>query len=116
MSIGSIQFYRGDSYPISLTIKDASSGEAIDISGYSFILTVDETKNPTDDSTKVFSVDGVVDADQTTNPGKVTFTPTTVNTSIAPQKYYYDVQMTDGDGNIRTIEKNTWFIEQDITK
>ncbi|MCP3685833.1 MAG: hypothetical protein GY861_24555 [bacterium] len=111
---GEITWFRGDSYPFELTIKDSVTLLAVDITGYSFLLTVDSTKAPVDDSTKVFEITGVLDADPTT--GKVTFTPTTTNTNQVPTAYYYDVQMTDGAGNIRTIVKDVWKITQDITK
>lgn len=112
--LGDIEWYRGDGYPFELTILAKGTTTAIDITGYSFKLTVDETKDPEDDSTKLFDVDGVLDGDPTT--GKVSFTPTSVNTDLEPDGYFYDVQMTDGSGNIRTIAKAKWKIVQDITK
>jgi len=112
--IGIIEWYRGDSYPLELTIKNKSDGEVIDLTGYSFILTVDTLKTPPDDTTKVFEVAGVLDADPST--GKVSFTPTTTDTNIDPASYYYDVQMIDSSGHIRTIAKNKWKLLQDITK
>lgn len=47
--------------------------------------------------------------------GVVTFTPTAANTAIIGA-YFYDVQLTDADGNVRTVVKNTFTITQDITK
>ncbi len=116
--MSNIDWYRGDSFPIELTIKDSSTTPsiAIDITGYSFKLTVDTLKAPLDDSTKVFEVIGIVDPDQVANTGKLTFTPTAINTDLLPGTYYYDVQMIDPFGNIRTIIKNKWKIIQDITK
>ncbi len=112
--LGEIEWYRGDSYPIEATIKNKETGVVIDITGYSFILTVDTLKKPEDATTKVFSITGVLDADPTM--GKVSFTPTVSNTDIDPGKYYYDVQMTDSSGHIRTIAKDIWTILQDISK
>ena len=112
--IGDIEWYRGDSYPLELTIKDKTSGLVIDLTGYSFLLTVDTLKEPPDDTTKVFDVIGVLDGDPTT--GKVSFTPTAIQTAIDPAGYFYDVQMTDASNNIRTIAKNKWKILQDISK
>lgn len=112
--IGEIEWYRGDSYPLDLTIKNKNDSTVIDLTGYSFILTVDTSSAPTTDATKVFEVAGVLNADPTT--GKVSFTPTALQTGITPKTYYYDVQMTDASGNIRTIAKNKWKIKQDISK
>ena len=108
-----ISMYRGDSYPITLKLKDSTSGAAIDLTGASLLMTVDTLENPVDDSTKLFEVAGVLDADPST--GVVTFTPTSVNTAVVGA-YFYDVQLTDADGNVRTVAKNTFTISQDITK
>jgi len=112
--IGEIEWYRGDSYPLELTIKNAATSAVIDITGYSFILTIDSLEKPPDDTTKVFEVTGDLDSDPTT--GKVSFTPTALNTDQEPATYFYDVQMTDASSNIRTIAKNKWKMRQDITK
>lgn len=107
-----VEWYRGDSYPLELIIKE-KDGDPIDITGYSFILTVDTKEKPEDVSTKLFDVVGVLDGDPTT--GKVSFTPSSSDTGTIG-KYFFDIQMTDADGNIRTITKNKWTIYQDITK
>lgn len=112
--IGPVEWYRGDSYPFELTVKDKETGNPIDITGYSFLFTVNTSKDPIDAADEVFSVSGVLDG--TPSTGKVSFTPTAVQTNIDKKKYYYDVQMTDDSGNIRTIAKNSFSILQDITK
>ena len=113
-TLSDITWYRGDSYPIEITIKDGDE-VAIDITGYSFLMTVDSKKDPpAGDATKIFEVVGVLDADPTT--GKVSFTPSASDTDISKATYYYDIQMTDASSNIRTIVKNKFKIVQDITK
>lgn len=114
--LGEITWFRGDSYPIELTIKDKATSEAIDISGYAFLMTVNTEKDPIDETAQIFQVVGEIDADQITNKGKITLTPTAVNTDLSNGTYYYDVQMTDSSGNIRTIAKDKFKISQDITK
>lgn len=108
-----ISMYRGDSYPITLRLKDLTSGAVIDLTGCTLLMTVDSLEAPPDDTTKLFEVDGVLDADPTT--GKATFTPTSANTATVGS-YFYDVQLTDADGNIRTVVKSTFTVSQDITK
>lgn len=108
-----ITIYRGDSYPIVLTIKDSATSLPLDLTSCSLLLTVDTLENPPDATTKVFQVVGVLDADPTT--GVVVFTPTTADTAVAGD-YYYDVQLTDADGNVRTIVKSTFTVTMDITK
>jgi len=111
-----ITWYRGDSYPIEITVKDSETGDPITLTGYTFILTVDEETAPIGAATKLFDVAGVIDPDQVGNQGKVSFTPTITDSDQDPGQYYYDIQMTDGDGNIRTIVKNVWIFTQDISK
>lgn len=99
--LGNIIMSRGDSYPLNLTVKGKSSGLPIDLTGYTFILTVTKDKDPIDNTTKIFEVAGVVDADQVINKGKVSFTPSSLDTSIAG-KFYYDIEMKI-DSLVRTI-------------
>ena len=114
--IGDIEYSRGDSYPISIRIKDKFTGEYIDITGYSFILTVDPNKAPLDATANIFEVDGILDPDQVTNTGRVSFKPTESDTDNVG-KFYYDIQFIDADGNKRTFVKGFKFtIGQDISK
>lgn len=108
-----LTFYRGDSFPIVVTITDSRTSEPIDLDGYELKLSVSSTINPVDDSSLVFDVQGVIDND--TETGKVTFTPTSQNNGVAGS-YYYDIQMIDSNSNIRTIVKAPYLIVQDITK
>lgn len=111
--MSAIQVYRGDSWPITITVKD-TAGAVVNITGFQFKLTVDKKENPTvsPSTTKVFDVAGVI-----TNgaAGQVTFIPTGVNQATAGN-FYYDVQMTNTLGNVKTIVKGTYTIIQDITK
>lgn len=109
----SITMYRGDSYPITLTLTDANTKAAIDLTGCSLVMTWDTLQDPPDGSTKVAEIAGVLDADPAT--GKVTFTPTVTDTATVGV-YYYDVQLTDADSNIRTVVKSTVTIKMDISK
>lgn len=110
-----VTMFRGDSYPLELTIKNKATGDAVPLTGFSFIMTVTTIKDPPDDTTVKFTVIGVIDPDQVANMGKVTFTPTTDNTDEIG-KFFYDVQMTNASGHIRTIAKNNFDITQDNTK
>lgn len=108
-----ISMYRGDSYPINFTLTDSGSGAPINLTGCLLTLTVDTLSDPPDDSTQLFQLSGVVDADP--ESGRVAFTPTSGNTADTGA-YYYDVQLTDADGNIRTVVKSSFTIAMDITK
>jgi len=106
-----ITFVRGDSYSKTVTIT--SAGSPVNLLGCSAVLTVASIENPPDDTTKLFSLNGVISATPTT--GEVSFTPTSSNNNVIGN-YFYDVQITDGSGNVRTPIKSTYTITQDITK
>lgn len=107
-----IERYRGDTAADEWTITD-SSGAAIDIAGFSFILTVNTLENPPDNSTELYSISGnITDAIN----GKVEFAPSALNADQKAFVYYYDLQMTDTGGRLKTIDKGTYTYNQDITK
>ena len=108
-----ITFVRGDSYTKTITITSVETGSPVNLLGCSAILTVATIANPPDDTTKLFSLTGIIDPNPAT--GVITFTPSVSNNN-AIGVYYYDIQITDGDGNVRTIVKSTYTITQDITK
>lgn len=109
-----ITIYRGDSFNIVFTLKDAATGLPLNLTGSTFILTVDRKQNPVDNTTRVFTVNGSLDADPTT--GKVSFKPTTTHTANAGS-FFYDVQMTTAaTSQVRTVVKDQFIITQDITK
>jgi hypothetical protein len=113
--LGDIEMTRADSYPLILTIKSKSTGLPIDLTGYAFLLTVNSEKDPTDITHQIFQVTGVVDPDQVTNTGKVSFTPTSADTATVG-KFYYDIQWIVGSVVRSWNEKKKFTIKQDITK
>lgn len=102
---------RGDSPVIPVRVAD-DTDTAIDITGGTFVLTVDTLETPADAATNVFSVAGTItDAPN----GRVSFQPTTTDTDQEIGDYFYDIQMTL-NGSVRTILRGDFTIEQDITK
>lgn len=101
---------RGDTYPMSFVVK--SEGVPLDITDSEFWLTVDPSKAPTDDTNNLFALEG-----QIMNPlgGLVTFA---VSESEADHvgNYFYDLQMIDPAGIVRTIQAGKFNFVQDITK
>ena len=106
---------RGDSRAKGFKLTD-ESGTAVDITGFSFILTVNTHRNPDPGvpiGTELFSVAGtIIDA----AAGTFSFAPTAVNTDQDPGDYFYDIQMTDAGGGIQTIIKGKFIVIQDISK
>jgi len=103
---------RGDTYPITFTIKD-SAGGVVNISGFSYLLTVDPEEEPTTSANNLFQLTGVIPLG---TDGKVTFTMTSMQADQVPAEYFYDIQQTDGASALRTVVKSSWTFEQDITK
>lgn len=107
-----IERFRGDTAADEFTITD-SAEQVIDISGYSFTLTVSSIENPPDSSSVLYSLTGtIIDAAN----GVVEFVPTALNADQKPTTYYYDLEMTTAAGRIKTIEKGKYIYKQDITK
>jgi hypothetical protein len=107
-----ITMFRGDSYGLAFTITDSDTSLPVSLAGATLKMTVTTIRDPPDDTTKLFDVDGVVDADPMT--GKVVFKPTSLNTA-AIGKYFYDIQLS-GAGDVRTVQKAGFNIIQDNTK
>ena len=103
---------RGDTYPFIFTVND-SAGSPIDITGYSFLLTVDPEESPTDATNNLFQLTGSIVSGPA---GTVEFSLTALQADQEPAGYYYDLQMTDTATDIRTIAKGAWNVVQDITK
>lgn len=103
---------RGDTAADLITVQN-SAGVAINISGYSFVLTVSTLENPPDATSQLYAIVGVI---LVAAAGTVEFVPLTANADQLPADYYYDIQMTDGAGRIKTIEKGMYTYTQDISK
>ena len=104
-----IERQRGDTYDHLFQLLDEDNSP-ITLTSETFTLTINTEENPTDTSNQVLTVGGaIVDA----NSGKISFN---IDGSEPLGTNYFDIQMTDNAGNLRTIVKGQWVIEQDITK
>lgn len=109
-----ITYFRNDTQPIRVTIRDRVSLQPVDITGKNFTLTVDPLENPTSAAGNLVALTGVI---EDAANGIVAFTPGATDMDFTPGDYWYDVQMDDG-GNVnrRTIIKARFYHTQDITK
>ncbi len=103
---------RGDSAARGFVVQD-NDEVAIDITGFSFKLTVNSEKEPANQDNEQFTVVGVIT--DATN-GLVAFSPTISDTDMSPGTYYYDVEQTDAGGALDTLIVAKCVIVQDITK
>lgn len=106
-----ITFFRGDSYPKTITIK--KDDQPVNIDGCTALMTVSRDQLPTDDTGQLFQVSGTIDPYPAT--GKVHFTPSPANNSEVGN-FFYDIQLTTPEGFVRTVVKSTYTVLQDITK
>lgn len=112
MSGPSISRYRGDTIPDEFTVTD-SSGAAVNITGFTFRMTLDELSNPPDATTKLVEIVGVItDAAN----GVVEFAWSALNADQAPGGYYYDIEMTDALSRVQTLTIGRYTFVQDISK
>jgi hypothetical protein len=104
---------RGDTQPWTFTVKEGTPAVAKDITGFSYLLTVDPSPEPTGSGNNLFQLSGSL-----TDPtnGVVQFEMSAAQADQTPNEYYYDLQQTDGAGDIRTIAKGKFTFNQDITK
>lgn len=106
---------RGDTKPFVFRFwEDKAAGITLDITGFTFTLTVDSKKDPLDDTSKLFSLTGVIVGEAV--DGKVKFEPSAANMDQPPNTYYYDLQIVDADGYKDTPILDKFKITQDITK
>ena len=108
-----IAMVRGDSYNIDFLLTD-SSGNALDLDGYSATMTVNELAQPDTDDSPAFVCVGTIVAPST--DGRIRFTPTTSDTDLEPGTYWYDLQTVSSLNHVRTPAGGAFTIIQDITK
>ena len=106
-----LQVFKRDTKIYNLTFKD-SDEVAIDITGYTIFFTVKQDETDTDANAKI-SKTVTSHTSPTEGLSQVTLEP--ADTDLDVRKYYYDIQIKDGSGNITTVVKDTFEIVQDIT-
>lgn len=104
---------RGDTYPDRINVTD-SNGNPVDITGWTFTLTLNRVKAPVDITSQVVQIAGTIIAPATN--GVVEFAWSDLNADQSPATYYYDIQIIDGASKRRTPILSTYTFEQDITK
>lgn len=110
IAVNDISRKRGDTRRIVFVIRDA--GAPVDISAWTqFKLTIDPSKAPVDDTTKLEHMVGVISSGGL--DGRVHFIPTG---AVEPGGYFYDAQALDSNAEKVTFSEGKYKIVQDITK
>jgi hypothetical protein len=103
---------RGDTYSTEMVIRSKTTNLPLNMTGYSFLLTVSTKQQPGSISDQVFQLAGVI-----VDPvaGRVEF-PITSEQADRVGHFYYDIQLIDGLGRKRTACSGSYVFTQDITK
>ena len=110
MEFDELERRRGDTRPETLTVKEASA--LLDVSACSFVMTLNTEKKPADTSNEIGQIIGAPVAGSL---GDVAF-PFTLALANQLGNVYFDVEMTDAQGYISTINVGKIKFKQDITK
>lgn len=105
-----IRIFRGDTHPGFIFVKE--KGQPKDLTGHNFVMSVSKIQNPNQEDI-LFQIAGAVMTPVT--DGIVKFQPSS-NDVNRTGKFWYDIQMQDNQGNLRTIVKQRMIFTQDITK
>lgn len=106
-----IHRYRGNTKRLSYCVEDEQR-QPIDITGWSFTLTIDREENPSDTSTQLESINAIInDAEE----GCFYF-PMSETADIEPGDYFYDIKAIDNNAETETLRKGEITFEQDISK
>ena len=108
----SIERSRGDTYADEFIVKSAATKLPIDITGCSFLMTLDPNAYPVDNTANVYQLTGLV-----MDPlgGRFAMTPSDLQANLVGG-FYFDIQMTDTGNRKRTLKYGKYVYKQDITK
>lgn len=115
-----IEKRRGDTKDISIRLKD-SSGNVLDVTGYTALLTLNTDKAPDPDASpvvgqQIFQTSGAPNSPGTDGILRFDFAGFGGSPYVPVANYFYDVQVTDAAGEIFTPLIGKFSVKQDITK
>ena len=100
--------FRGDTRPISGVVNLNDIPQVV--TGCTFVLTADPSKEPIDATNNLFALTGIVAG------SALSFPITTLQADQVPGTYWYDIQMVDPLGQKDTIAHDKFVFLQDIGK
>jgi len=112
-----IEKRRGDTKDVQVRLT--SGGSAIDVQGYTAIMTISTVKDPVDSSFHIFQTTAQINSPASDGILRFDFNLfASQSPEIVPGGYFYDVQVTDAQspGEIFTPLIGKFTVKQDITK
>ena len=107
------KFYRGDTRKIKLKFKD-KAGSNLNLSGATIYLTVKNDIALDDDQS---SFQKIITNHSNPLEGETTIIIDPSDTeNLKPKKYYYDIQLTDSEGNKSTVIAGQFELMADVTR
>lgn len=109
---------RGDTRTVNLTFLQSDGTTPIALTGGTVYFTVQNSSDPTDDTTLLEFQKTATDATPFTAPltGQHTFTLTHANTNIDAGTYWYDAQFVDSSGGYTSSYRGKFIVQSDTTR
>lgn len=108
---------RGDTRTLNIQVNQSDGVTPFNLTGCTVYFTVNVSKTPADDGTDssaILKTSTNSFVAPTTGLATITLT-NTLTQPIPGGKYYYDVQLKDGSGNITSLGQSTFTVVDDIT-
>jgi len=106
---------RGDTRTVNLTFLASDGSTAIDLTGGTVYFTVQNSTDPTNDTTALMFQKTATSFTSATT-GKHTFTLTHADTDIAAGTYWYDAQFVDSTGSYLSSYRGKFVVQSDTTR
>lgn len=107
------ELIRGDTRTVQVTFKQAD-GTSYDLTGATAYLTINRSKNPTNDDSAALQKTKTSFDNPTS--GIVSFKLTSTDTNLTPGNYWFDVQLVDAEGNKLSRKGAEITVIPDITR
>ena len=101
-----IERFVGNTKRIRRQVVDGS-GTAIDVTGHTFVLTVNRENDPVDTDEQLFQITATL---ETPASGLIYFIISPTNAAHSPSTYFYDILWTDNLGETQTLEKGEYVV------
>lgn len=102
-----IERHQGNTKRIRRKVVDKDTGEAIDVTGHIFVLTVNSDEDPLNTDNQQFAITAI---HENSVAGLIYFPYTSTEADIATGTYYYDIEWTDQNTETETLEDGTYVV------